>query len=211
MSSPASGEDDPDDGHRSSHLGINDKNTLLFHKMILNQKGMCELDAGAQQLQNMPQNLQGFNVFILSPSKLKDLGLVTKMKNGKPVIMNEIKDGSSAVNISEALSPSQLVPLLETQNISPEAVVPDRLNVTNLEGHKEVISLKSQSLKGSAVVSENKKSMQHVKMYGGVKRKRFGEDAGTLQKGSNKVRLCCSLSVAITYRCNWNASCLNSL
>ncbi|XP_021918407.1 uncharacterized protein LOC110829207 isoform X4 [Zootermopsis nevadensis] len=185
-------KDEPEDGHKSSHAGTSDKNTPQLNKMILNSKGMPVLDAGAQQLQNIPQNVQGFNVFIFSPSKLNDVGLVTKVKNGEPVVVNDSKDGSSGVNTPEALAPGQLIPLLETQNISPEAVDPDRLNKTNLEGHREVtvISVKSQSRKGSAVVKENKESLQCLKMYGGVRRKRSGEDAGILQKGSNKHLKC---------------------
>jgi hypothetical protein len=204
MSSSAAGEDDPDDGHKSSHSGTSDKNTLQLNKMVLNQEEISALDAGGQQLQNIHQHSQGLNIFILSPSKLKDRGLVTKIKNGRPV-MPKSKDGSSAVNIPESSSPCQMVPLLETRNISPEAVIQDRLDVTHLEGHREVtgISFEPQSPKGSAVVNEHKRSIQSMKIRGGVKRKRFGEDVGTLQKGSNKVRLSCSRSFTVTFRLSW--------
>jgi hypothetical protein len=212
MSSTSTGNDHTDDGNKSSYSGNRERNTLELNKLILNQEGMSALDVGGQQLQNMPHNLQGFKVFVFSPSKLKDLGLVTNMKTGKPNIMHKNKDVSSAENTAEALS-SHLVPLLETQNISHEVVVPDILNVTNSEGSGEVvgISLNSQSLKESAVVNENKnESMQSVKVCSGAKRKRFGEDTETLQKVSNKVRLSYSRSVHTQLELPlFSACCLN--
>jgi hypothetical protein len=209
MSSPSTGKDDTNNGNKSSYSGNRERNTLESNKMILSKEGMSALDVGGQQLQNMPHNLQGFKVLVLSPSKLKDLGLVTNTKTGNTNIMHESKDESSAENIAETLS-SQLVPLLETQNISHEIVVPDILNVTDSEGSGEVvgISLNSQSLKESAVVNENKnESMQSLKVYSGVKRERFGEDTGTLQKVSNKVRLFYSRSVPTLSI--FSACCLN--
>jgi hypothetical protein len=174
------GKDGPDDGNRPSNSGTSDK-TLQLNKIIVNQKGLCVLDGGKQQL----QNLQGCSIFILSPTQLKNLGLVAKMKNGKPVIMNESKGGGTTESIAEPLSINQLVPLLESKNVSPDPVALDRANVTNSEGHVEVmeVSAKSHSLKESAIVDENKeKSVQYVKMSGGVKRKRLGETTGNKQK-----------------------------
>jgi hypothetical protein len=174
------GKGDTDDGNRPSNSGTSDK-TIQLNKIILNQKGLCALDAGKQQL----QNLQGCNIFILSPTQLKNLGLVAKMKNGKPVIMHESKGGSTTESITEALSINQLVPLLESKNVSPDIVALDRASVTNSEGHLEVmeVSAKSHSVKESAIVDENKeKGLQYVKMSGGVKRRRLGETAGNEQK-----------------------------
>jgi hypothetical protein len=207
MSSSTTGEDDPDNGNKPSHSGTSE-NILELNKMILNQKGKSSLAVGGQEFQNLAQNVQGFNIFILSPSQLKDLGLVAKMKNRKPSsIMYERKDGSTSAGIAEALATSQLVPLLEAQIMSPDALVSDRLNVTDSEGHQEVvgISLKSQSPKGSAVVNENKKeqSVQCVKLSRGVKRKRFSEAAGTSQKGSDMVRFSCSRYLVNKFRPSW--------
>lgn len=179
MSSPVMGKDDPGDGNRPSNSRTSDK-TIQLNKIVLNQNGLCALDVGKQQL-----HLQGCNVFILSPTQLKNLGLVAKMKNGKPVIIHESKGGSTTENITETLSINQLGPLLESTNVSPDAVAVDRANVTNAEGHLEMVEFtaKSHSLKDSAIVNENKeKTVQHVKMSGGVKRKRIGETAGSKQK-----------------------------
>jgi hypothetical protein len=180
MSSPIIGKDDPDDGNRPSNSGTNDK-AIQLNKIILNQKGLCALDVGKQQL----QNLQGFNIFVLSPTQLKNLGLVTKIKNGKPVIMHESKDGSTIESITEALSTNELVPLLASKNVSPDTVVLDRENITNSEGHLEFVdvSAKSSSLKESAAENGNEeKSAQYVEMSGGVKRRRLGKTAGNKQK-----------------------------
>jgi len=187
MSSPIMGKDDPGDGNRPSNSRTSDK-TIQLNKIVLNQNGLCGLDVGKQQL----QNLQGCNVFILSPTQLKNLGLVAKMKNGKPVIMHESKGGSTTEIVSETLPINQLVPLLESTNMSPDTMAVDRANVTNAEGHLEVVEFtaKSHSLKDSAIVNENKeKIVQYVKMSGGVKRKRIGETAGSKQK-QPEVRFC---------------------
>jgi hypothetical protein len=77
------------------------------------------------------------------------------------------------------------------------------------------ISLKSQSIRGTAVVRENKeRSPQCLKMPGGAKRKRPDEADGNMQKGQDKVRLlvnpfrpswkvlltvCCSSCLCSTY------------
>lgn len=187
MSSPVMGKDDPGDGNRPSNSQTSDK-TIQLNKIVLNQNGLCALDVGKQQL----QNLQGCNIFILSPTQLNNLGLVAKMKNGKPVIKHESKGGSTTENITETLSINQLVPLLESSNVSSDTVAVDRSNVTNVEGHLEMVEFtaKSHSLKDSAIVNENKeKIVQYVKMYGGVKRKRIGETAGSKQK-QPEVRFC---------------------
>jgi hypothetical protein len=174
------GRGDPDDGNRPSNSQTSDK-TIQLNKIVLNQNGLCALDVGKQQL----QNLQGCNVFILSPTQLKSLGLVAKMKNGKPVIIHESKGGSTTENIAETLSVNQLVPLLESKNVSHDTVAVARENVTNSEGHLEVVEVTARShlLKESAIVNENKeKSVHYVKMSGGMKRKRLGETAGSKQK-----------------------------
>jgi len=187
MSSPVMGKDDPGDGNGPSHSRTSDK-IIQLNKIVLNQNGLCALDVRKQQL----QNLQGCNVFILSPAQLNNLGLVAKMKNGKPVIMHESKVGNTTENITETLSINQAVPLLASTNVSPDTVAVDRANVTNAEGHLEMVEFtaKSHSLKDSAIVNENKeKIVQYVKMSGGVKRKRIGETAGSKQK-QPEVRFC---------------------
>jgi len=187
MSSPVMGKDDPGDGNRPSNSRTSDK-TIQLNKIVLNQNGLCALDVGKQQL----QNFQGCNIFILSPTQLKNLGLVAKMKNGKPVIMHESKGGSTTENVTEALSVNQLVPLLESTNVIPDTVAVDRANVTDAEGHLEMVEFTatSHSLNDSAFVNENKeKIVQYVKMSGGVKRKRIDETAGSKQK-QPEVRFC---------------------
>jgi hypothetical protein len=183
MSHPTVSEDCPDNRNKLSHSDTTE-NTLQLSKIILNQKGTSALDVG--------QKLQGLNVYILSPTQLKDIGLVTKMSNGRPIIMQENKDGSRA----EVVSSSQLVPLLQTQKISPETVVPDQTIATDSGVPQEVagISHKAQSIRGSAIIRENKeRSPQCLKMPGGVKRKRPDEADGNMQKGQDKVRLLANL------------------
>lgn len=157
MSASRVSEDDPDNGNKPSHSDT--ENTIQLSK-----RRISALDVGGQQP-------KGFNVFVLSPNKLKDIGLVVKMNNGRPIIMHENKDGSTG----KVLSSSQLVPLLQTQKINLETVVPDRMNATDSRLHQEAagISLKSQSHRVST----------------GVKRKMLEENDGNMQKGLYKVRL----------------------
>jgi hypothetical protein len=193
MSASRVREDHPDNGSKPSHSDTTES-TLQLSKMILNQNQISALDVGGQQS-------KGFNVFVLSPTQLKDIGLVVKMNNGKPTIIRENKDGSTA----KVLSTSHLVPLLQTPKISPETVAPDRMNATDSGLHQEVegISLKSQSCRGSTVVRENKeKSLQCLKVSTGVKRKRLDENDGYMQKGLDKVRL-----LVNTFRPIWKVLC----
>lgn len=192
MSASRVSEDHPDNGNKP-HSDTTE-NTLQLSKMTLNQKRISALDVGGQQP-------QGFNVFVLSPTQLKDIGLVVKMNNGRPIIMHENEDGSTA----KVLSTSQLVPLLQTQKISPETVVPDRMNAADSGLHQEVagISLKSQSRRVCTVVRGNKeKSLQCLKVSTGSKRKRLDENDGNMQKGLDKVRL-----LVNTFRPIWKVLC----
>jgi hypothetical protein len=193
MSASRVSEDHPDNGNKPSHSDTTE-NTLQLSKTILNQKRISALDIGGQQP-------QGFNIFVLSPTQLNDIGLVVKMNNGRPVIMHENKDGSTA----KVLSSSQLVPLLQTQKISRKTVVPDWMNATDSGLHQEVAgnSLKSQSLKWSTTVRENKeRSLQCLKVSTGVKRKRLDENYGNMQLGLDKVRL-----LVNTFRPIWKVLC----
>jgi hypothetical protein len=167
MSLPTVSQNHPDNRNKLLRSDTTE-NTLQLNKITLNQKGISALDTEGQRP-------QGCNVYILSPAQLNDIGLVTKMSNGRPVIMHESKDGSTA----EVVSSSQLVPLLQTQKISPSTVIPDRMNATNSGACQEVagISGKSRSLRGP----------QCVKMSEGVKRKRLEENDGNLQDGLYKV------------------------
>lgn len=158
MSASRVSKDDPDNGNKPPHSDTTE-NTLQLSK-----KRISALEVGGQQP-------KGFNVFVLSPNKLKDIGLVVKMNNGRPIIMHENKDGSTG----KVVSTSQLVPLLQTQKINLETVVPDRMNATDSGLHEEAagISAKSQSQSVST----------------GLKRKRLEENDANMQKGLYKVRL----------------------
>ncbi|PNF18994.1 hypothetical protein B7P43_G12400, partial [Cryptotermes secundus] len=154
MSASRVSEDDPDNGNKP-HSDTTE-NTLQLSK-----KRISALDVGGQQP-------KGFNVFVLSPNKLKDIGLVVKMNNGRPIIMHENKDGSTG----KVVSTSQLVPLLQTQKINLETVVPDRMNATDSGLHEEAAGISAKS--------------QSQSMSTGLKRKRLEENDANMQKGLYK-------------------------
>ncbi|PSN45568.1 hypothetical protein C0J52_21370 [Blattella germanica] len=109
-----------------------------LNTMVLTQKNVSTLRTG-----------QGFNVFILSPSQLKDLGLVAKMKNGKPVIVHDNVEGSTP---SRPILPKALE---ATPQPSPSA-----------QADKAVvgISLKTKSLKVAFENAKKVKSSDNIEL-----------------------------------------------
>ncbi|KAJ9574668.1 hypothetical protein L9F63_008200, partial [Diploptera punctata] len=89
MSAPAGNEDDP---------GVS-RGKQKLNTVTLSEKNISALHSS-----------KSFNVFILSPSQLNDLGLVTKVKNGKPVIVHENKESSTAQNSNFTIEMSKVIP-----------------------------------------------------------------------------------------------------
>ena len=109
-----------------------------------------------------PNSSKKYNVFILTPSQLKEMGLIAKLKNGKPIILHDDVNTSTSKRDDIAVASNML------------DIIPQASQSENPSG-VTTISIKSQTLKAAIekAVSRKQKFLQDEVLNAKVRKSNF--------------------------------------